>query len=148
VQAKDGTRRLPSGAANEVWSFGEEAYPILEGYLHLREALRPYTRRALDLASEHGQPVLRGLFHEFPDDPHSWTARHEYLFGPDLLVAPVVEPGARSRRVHLPAGTGWTYLPTGKRYEGGEDVTVDAPLAWIPVFARDGAEVPDLPWPA
>jgi len=85
-----------------------------------------------------GQPVMRGLFHEFPGDDRCWGDLDEYLYGPDLLVAPVVQAGATSRSVYLPAGARWTELHSGAVHDGGQDVTVDAPLDVIPVFARDG----------
>jgi len=139
VAAADGSRRLRSGGPNELWSFGEEVYEVLAGYVHLREALRPYVRDVMRQAHEDGQPVMRTLFHEFPDDEASWTVDDQFLLGPDLLVAPVTVAGARSRSVHLPAGARWTDLRTGDVHEGGRRVELDAPLAEIPVLARDGA---------
>jgi len=139
VSAADGSRRLWSGADNELWSYGEDVYRILERYVHLREDLRPYTRRLMTEAHEDGQPVMRALFHEFPDDAAAWDVTDQWLYGPDLLVAPVVHAGATSRRVYLPAGARWTDLVTGAEHEGGTTIEVDAPLAVIPVFGRDGA---------
>ena len=143
VQAADGSRRLPSGGPNELWSFGEEVYDILAGFVHLREELRPYTRDLMAVAHTDGQPVMRGLFHEFPDDPVCWDVDDQYLFGPDLLVAPVLTPGASRREVYLPAGATWTDLRDGRRHDGGQRVDTPAPLTSVPVFARDGA-LPDL----
>ena len=140
VTAADGTRRSPSGGPNEVWSFGEAVTPVLERYLFAREALRPYVRDVMRDAHENGQPVLRGLFHGFPDDARTWDVKDQYLFGPDLLVAPVMEAGARSRRVVLPAGAAWTDLWSGTVFAGGGEIEVDAPLERIPVFVRDGAQ--------
>ena len=142
VHAADGSERVPTGADNEIWSFGDEAYGIMHRHIELRETMRDYLRDVMREAHEGGQPVMRGLFHEFPDDPGAWTAADEYLLGPDLLVAPVLEPGARSRSVYLPAGATWTDLRDGTVYQPGE-VTVAAPLASMPVFARDGAR-PEL----
>lgn len=143
VTAADGSRRCTSGAANELWSFGEDVYRVLSRYVHLREDLRDYTRAVMRVAHEEGQPVLRGMFHDFPDDATCWDLTDQYMFGPDLLVAPVVEPGARSREVYLPAGTTWTALATGEVVDGGQVLHVDAPIDVIPVFARAGA-VPEL----
>lgn len=141
VLRADGTHRSPTGGPNELWSFGDEAYPILAEYVHLRERLRPYLRTVMQEAHNDGQPVLRTLFHEFPDDAEAWGVGDQFLLGPDLLVAPVVEAGARSRSVHLPAGTSWVELRSGAVHPGGQRITVDAPLAEIPLFAR--AEVRD-----
>jgi len=139
VYAADGSRRSPTGAANEVWSYGADVYGVLERYLHLREALRPYTRDTMRDAHTNGQPVMRGLFHEFPDDPQSWVIADQYLFGRDLLVAPVVQAGARRRRVYLPAGATWTDVATGMTTAGGTWRDVEAPLGEIPLFLRGGA---------
>jgi len=139
VTAADGSRRLASGAPNELWSYGEEVYEILARYLNLRETMRPYVRDLMKQAHESGQPVMRGLFHEFPDDAHAWDVADQYLFGPNLLVAPVIEPGATTRAVYLPDGASWTDLRTGQKYAGGSTVTVDAPLDVLPLFGRDGA---------
>ncbi len=134
VTAVDGARRLRSGGPNEVWSFGAEAYEILTGLLALRERLRPYTRRLMREAHVDGQPVMRGLFHEFPADPVAWGVADQYMFGGDVLVAPVVQAGATSRRVYLPAGTRWTDARTGEVADGGAWVVADAPLAHVPVY--------------
>lgn len=81
-----------------MWSYGDDVYEILARYLHLRERMRPYVRELMRRAHEHGDPVLRPLFYGHPDDPRSWTVDDACLFGPDLLVAPVVRPGAGSAR--------------------------------------------------
>ncbi|QTE31178.1 glycoside hydrolase family 31 protein [Pengzhenrongella sicca] len=143
VQAADGSPRLASGGGNELWSFGDDVYEILAGYVHLREAMRPYTRELMAAAHESGQPVMRGMFHEFPDQAPCWDLADQYMYGPDLLVAPVIVPGATSREVYLPAGATWTDLHSGAVLAGGGTVVVDAPLAVIPVFARDGSH-PEL----
>ena len=129
---------IHSGGPNEVWSYGERAYPILCGYLRLRERLRPYIRTLMHAAHETGEPVIRPCFYEFPADPMAWEQEDEYLFGPDLLIAPVLEPGAVSRRVWLPEGARWTEVLTGTVTEGGRWVEASAPLARIPVFLREG----------
>jgi alpha-D-xyloside xylohydrolase len=139
VTASDGTPRHRSGASSELWSFGDDVYAVLVPYVRLREALRDYTRGLMVAAHEDGQPVIRGVFHEFPDDPRSWDLADQYMYGPDVLVAPVVNPGQRSREVYLPAGATWTSLFDGILHSGGQTVTVDAPLNVIPVFTRDGA---------
>ena len=139
VRAADGSRRCNSGADNELWSYGDEVYEILSRYVHLREEMREYTRGLMEAAHTDGQPIMRGLFHDFPQDPAAWDVADQFLYGPSLLVAPVLEAGVRRRRVYLPVGAAWTSLATGERFDGGVWVEVDAPLDVIPVFARGQA---------
>jgi alpha-D-xyloside xylohydrolase len=139
---RDGVRQFGSGADNEVWSFGEEAYPILVKYLHLRERLRPYVRETMRAAHERGTPIMRPLFYEFPGDARAWQVADSYLFGADLLVAPILEAGARERSLYLPEGARWKDPLTGVFHEGGQTLTLSAPLDTIPVLVRDGRDLP------
>ena len=127
---------LNSGGPNEVWSYGEEAYPILVKYMERRETLRDYVRGLMKIAHEEGTPLLRGMFYEFPEDVECGELKDQYMFGDRYLVAPVMEYKARSRKVYLPAGTCWRNLDTEETYEGGQWVTAPAPLEVIPVFER------------
>ncbi|NMM94122.1 glycoside hydrolase family 31 protein [Bifidobacterium oedipodis] len=131
---------IHTGGDNEPWSYGEQIEAIMRKYIAIREAMRPYTRELFDAAHTDGQPLVRGLFYEFPSDERAANIADEYLFGPDLLVAPVTELGARSRDVYLPgdAATSWTNLHTGETFAGGQCVTVEASLDVLPLFARDG----------
>ena len=131
-------RQLTSGQDNEVWSFGEENYGILKKFLFIRENLRDYIRDCMASASETGAPVMRPVFFDFPADETAWSVEDAYMFGPDLLVAPVMEPGAQQRQVYLPNGCRWTDAYTKQVYEGGQTVTVPAPKDVIPVFFREG----------
>ncbi|WP_022917408.1 glycoside hydrolase family 31 protein [Ruania albidiflava] len=139
VQAADGTRRMHSGAPNQPWSYGPDALEVMTTYLRVRERLRPYLRKVMAAAHTDGQPVMRGLFHEFPGDRQAWHTPDQFLLGPDLLVAPVTDPGRTTRRLYLPEGAQWTSLHTGTRHDGGTWVDEPAPLEVIPVFRRDGA---------
>lgn len=136
----NGVRQLTSGQDNEVWSFGEDNYKILSRYLFIRERLRPYIRDCMKEASKSGAPVMRPLFFDFPEDALCWETEDAYMFGPDLLVAPVMEKGVRERSVYLPAGCKWTDAYTKKEYEGGQSVKVPAPLEIIPVMIREGKQ--------
>ncbi len=129
--------RCVSGADNEVWSFGEEAYEICKKYLFLRERMRPYTQSVMREAHEKGSPVMRPLFYGFPEDKKAWEIEDQYLFGGDILVAPILYAGQRQREVYLPKGESWTEVWTGKRFDGGVTVTVDAPIDQIPLFVKD-----------
>lgn len=125
-----------SGADNEVWSFGEQAYEIIRGLLFLREKLKPYLRALNQAAHRHGAPPMRPLVYDFPADPAAANLADQFMLGPDLLVAPVVEQGALSRDVYLPAGADWLDAWTMKEVRGGQRITADAPLERIPVFWR------------
>lgn len=137
----DGVRQLTSGQDNEVWSFGEENYEILKSYLFIRESLRDYIRDCMETASKEGAPVMRPLFFDFPEDKKAWEIEDAYMFGPDLLVAPVMEEGQRERTVYLPKGAKWTNTYTKEVFEGGQCVNAKAPLSVIPVFIRDDANL-------
>lgn len=136
----DGVRQITSGQDNEVWSFGEDNYRILSKYLFIRERLRPYIRECMRAASKSGAPVMRPLFYDFPEDKTCWEIEDSYMFGPDLLVSPIMEPGASVKEVYLPVGSTWTDAYTKKTYDGGQKVTVPAPIEIIPVMIRDGKE--------
>jgi alpha-D-xyloside xylohydrolase len=131
-----------TGGPNEVWAYGDEAYEIITGVMAMRERLRPYLHEQLDLAASDGLPAMRPLFVDFPDDEHAWAVEDQMMFGPDVLVAPVLTAGARARSVYLPAGARWTHVWSGRTYDGGSVVTEDAPLEQIPVYLREGANVP------
>jgi len=133
----DGVRQLTSGQDNEVWSFGEDNYEILKKYLFIRENLRDYIRDCMKKASQTGEPVMRPLFFDFHEDKQAWEIEDAYMFGSDILVAPVMEAGVESREVYLPAGCKWTESYTGIVYEGGQTVDAKAPIDIIPVFIRE-----------
>lgn len=131
--------RCASGADNEVWSYGEEVYEICKKYLFLRERMRPYTESLMKEAHEKGSPVIRPLFYGFPEDQKAWEVEDQYLFGGDILVAPILYSGQRERQVYLPKGAQWSQVWTGEKLEGGQTVTVSAPIDQIPLFVKDEA---------
>lgn len=98
--------------------------------------MRDYVREQMRKAHERGTPVMRPLFYDFPKDERCWNVDDAYMFGPDYLVAPITELGQRSRSVYLPEGANWKEMETGKKWEGGQTVTVDAPIDVIPVLIR------------
>lgn len=131
-----------SGAPNEVWSYGGEVEKILSSYLFLRERMRPYVTQRMRQAHEKGTPVMRPLFYDFPRDARCWDVEDQYMFGPDILVKPITEAGCRETAVYLPAGAKWTNAWTGQTYDGGQTLTVAAPIEQIPLFTRDGFNLP------
>ena len=80
-------------------------------------------------------------FFDFCNYRMAWETEDEYMFGPDILVAPVMEENVTERTVYLPEGAQWTDANTKKVYKGGQTVTVPAPIDIIPVFVREGREL-------
>lgn len=101
--------------------------------------LAPYLRKLSDEAVATGLPVQRPLFLHFEDDPRSYTIQTAYLYGADLLVAPVIEAGRSDWSTYLPAGADWVHVWSGETHAGGQDVTVLAPFGQPPVFYRAGS---------
>jgi alpha-D-xyloside xylohydrolase len=133
------------GGPNEIWSFGDRAYGLIKELLFLRERLRPYIMRQMKLASTKGTPPMRPLFFDFPSDEGCVAVDDQFMFGPDLLVAPVLHSGATRRDVYLPAGATWTDAWAGKVIKGGQTIQADAPLDKIPLYLRDGKKLPIRP---
>jgi alpha-glucosidase/alpha-D-xyloside xylohydrolase len=115
--------------------------PICRKYLELRYRLMPYTYSAVRETSQTGMPVMRALWLHYPDDPAAVGRGDEYLWGRDILVAPVTDKGATSRNLYLPRG-GWFDLWTEKPLDGGREVAHPVDLETMPLFVRAGAIVP------
>lgn len=131
----DGVTTLP-------WMHPEVIDPIREA-IRLRYRLMPYLYTRMWRAAAADEPVVRPLFYDFPDDPGAVTTEDAFLLGPDLLVAPVLEPGAESRSVRLPDHPGgWYFFHDGSHHPGGAVATVPAPLGQAPLFVRAGALLP------
>lgn len=114
---------------------------ICRKYLELRYRMLPYIYSAVRECSVSGIPVMRALWLHYADDPKAVSRGDQYLWGPNLLVAPVVEPGASSRQVYLPRGT-WFDFWTGERMEGGREIARNVDLETIPLFVRAGSILP------
>ena len=100
--------------------------------------MKPYITKLMKEAHEKGTPVMRPLFYDFSSDKNCWNNETEYMFGPKVLVAPVMEAGQTTKEVYLPEGSEWVNAWTGEKYQGGSTATVNAPLDEIPLFTRDG----------
>ena len=130
------------GSVNSPWLHAEATAPI-RAAVGLRLKLLPYLYTQMWRATTEHVPVLRPTFLEFGDDPATWADNDEMMVGPDLLVAPVFEPHARTRRLYLPRTPhGWHDWWTGAHHAGGQWVDVPAPLHRLPLFVRAGALVP------
>jgi alpha-glucosidase/alpha-D-xyloside xylohydrolase len=118
----------------------ERVEPICRQYLELRYRLLPYLYTAVHECVSTGMPIVRSLwFHH--DEPEAVSRGDQYLFGPHLLVAPVVERGATQRRLYLPKGR-WIDFWTGEAVEGGREIDRAVDLATMPLYVRAGAVVP------
>ena len=125
-----------SGAFNEIYKYPRPTYEILRKYLFMREAIRPYVMEQMKEAHTDGTPVMRPLFHDFAKDGQTWDISDEYMFGPDVLVAPILHAGQTKRDVYLPASEDWIDVNTKQTYHGGQTVTVDCPIDTLPLFTR------------
>jgi alpha-D-xyloside xylohydrolase len=124
----------------EPWSFGPEAEAIVRRFLELRYRLLPYIEGCLIEAVASGLPVMRAMVLAFPQHPECWAFDGQFLFGPDLLVAPVTRPDGTAT-VYLPPGEWYDYW-TKERASGGQVLHLEVPLDEIPLFVRGGAILP------
>ncbi len=115
--------------------------PICRKYMELRYRMLPYLYSAVRECATTGMPIMRALWLHYPDDPVAVARDDEYLWGRDVLVAPVFEKGATSRRVYLPRGS-WYDFWTGERAEGGREIERDVDLETMPLYVRAGAILP------
>jgi alpha-D-xyloside xylohydrolase len=129
------TTRLP-------WEYGEEALRIFRDYTRLRYRLMPYIYTYASIAAETSLPLMRPMVLEFPDDPCTHTMDLQYMFGSELLVAPIYN-GAGERHVYFPAGR-WVDFWTREVVEGPRTVRVEAPLDTMPLYVRADALMPTI----
>ena len=115
--------------------------PICRKYLNLRYQLLPYLYAAVAQTHETGLPLMRALWLAYPDDPAAAAVEDAYLWGPDLLVAPVLEPGATQRTTYLPRGVWWDYW-AGTQVDGGREATRAVDLGTLPLYVKAGTILP------
>ena len=122
----------------EPWNYGDEAKQIIAGCLKEREQLRPYIEACAERVAKEGYTLMRPLVFDFADDERALRQSCEYMFGPELLVSPVTEPGVTKWRTYLPKQAGgWTEIHTNEHFDGGQYVTTKVNKAYIPVFRRN-----------
>ncbi|MFI1990503.1 TIM-barrel domain-containing protein [Actinoplanes sp. NPDC020271] len=137
--------RLHSNHSDRLpWQYGPAANASAKKFLNLRKKLQPYTYAAAAEATRTGTPIVRAMYLAYPNEQEAYaTAGSQYLYGPDLLVAPVTTPGTTATTtVWFPPGNTWTDYFTGKRYAGGTTASVTTTLDTMPVFVRSGAKKP------
>jgi alpha-glucosidase (family GH31 glycosyl hydrolase) len=144
--------RLHSGLnpfnTKEPWQFSPVAATVMADFLRLRHQLLPYLA-TMNVRAHEGEPLVQPMYYDHPDEPAAYDVPNQFMFGPDLLVAPITTPADRSTglgrvRAWLPEGT-WTDMFTGASYVGGRTVHLHRDLTSIPVLARAGAIVPLVP---
>jgi alpha-glucosidase (family GH31 glycosyl hydrolase) len=131
----------PAGLPDRKEFSNPDVEPICKKYLDLRYRLLPYLYSAVREAHDTGLPMMRALWLHYPGDPQAEERGDEYLWGRDILVAPVVEKGATFRRLYLPHGL-WYDFWTEAKAEGGREITRPVDLATIPIYLRAGAIIP------
>jgi alpha-glucosidase len=127
-----------------AWAWGDVIETLVRDAIRLRYRLMPYLYATFLRAAETGAPVQRPLIFDYQYDPAVRDIDDEYLFGPDLLVAPVLAPGSTARQVYLPAGT-WHDWHSGQTVDGRSFVVAPTPMHSIPLYARGGAVIPMWP---
>ncbi|HZO21146.1 MAG TPA: TIM-barrel domain-containing protein [Steroidobacteraceae bacterium] len=133
---REGNLRMP-------WVYGDQGIALMKKYFTLRTQLIPYIYTYVWQAHQGSMPVLRPLYLRDPDNPEAYRHSHEYLFGDEMLVAPVLDPSGM-QVVYLPPGQ-WENFFTGQRHEGGSSFTAHYGVDETPVFVREGAVIPEQP---
>jgi alpha-D-xyloside xylohydrolase len=126
----------------EPWEYGEEFTNEFRRIVELKYRLMPYVYAQAKLCSLEGYPMLRTLFFEYPEDPTSWFIEDEYMFGEDILAAPLTEDGP-SRNVYLPPGL-WIDYQSGKTYEGAAWHRIPAEEIPVVILVKEGAAIPHI----
>jgi len=122
----------------EPWSYGPAYETVNREAIELRYRLLPHIYNVMHESSESGLPAFRPLLLDFPSDPRTWDQDDQFMFGSDLLVAPVLRQEERARGVYLPAGT-WFDFWTGRAEAGNRDIAVPVTIRSIPIYVRGGA---------
>lgn len=128
------------GGYNEIWKFGESAYNIIKEIIELRYRLKPYILECAERTSETGEPIMRPMFFDFPKDENCYRLSDQYMFGKDILFAPILEQGQTEREVYLPEGN-WIRTTDKTVVSGGKTVKAKAELNEFIAYVREGAKV-------
>jgi alpha-D-xyloside xylohydrolase len=135
--------RIHGAPPTEPWYYGKAFTDYFRKCAELKYSLMPYVYTQAVESAAHGWPMLRALLLEFPNDPGVWTVEDEYLFGSDILVAPMMEAG-NSRNVYLPGEDSWIDYQTGKVYTPGWHNIACGDIQVV-MLVRDGSAIPTVP---
>jgi len=131
-----------SGIPSEPVYFNDTTQQVVRDFMKLRYRLLPYIYTLTYQAATEGSPIVRPLFYEFPEDSVAYSIGNEYMFGGNMLVAPVVEQGQKKKKVYLPKGTVWYDFWHYTRYDGGQWIELKTELKTIPIFVKAGSFIP------
>lgn len=131
--------RAHGAPPKEPWLYNDNFVKAFRESAEMKYKLMPYIYAQAKLCTEKGLPMVRALFVEYPDDAGAWLVEDEYLFGADILVAPMMEAGTE-RNVYLPKGN-WINYQSGKTYQQGWNV-IEAGKIPAVILVRDGAVIP------
>jgi alpha-D-xyloside xylohydrolase len=134
--------QFPYREMYEVAPESHPAYQSMLSYDRLRYRMMPYIYSLTGMVTQRDYTIMRALVMDFGTDQNVLNIGDQFMFGPAMLINPVVEYKARSRNVYLPSGTGWYDLHSGRYFKGGQTIKADAPYSDIPVFLKEGAIIP------
>jgi alpha-D-xyloside xylohydrolase len=126
----------------EIFNIAPSDHPAYQSMLYynkLRYRLLPYIYSLAGRVYQEDYTMMRGLVMDFAHDKKVWNVGDQFMLGPSLMICPVYTYKATARKVYLPAGQGWYDLYTGKYFEGGQEITADAPYEKVPVFVKEGS---------
>jgi alpha-glucosidase len=126
----------------EAWEYGDAFTKINRETVELRYKFLPYLYTLFHAHERTGEPVMRPLWYEFPEDKGTYLVNDEYMIGDDVLVAPVVKEGMTTRDVYLPLGAEWVDWWTGEKLESGKTHNLPVPIDRLPIFVRVGSVIP------
>lgn len=134
-----------SGADRAIYQFGSEGetyFDIIARYINLRYSLLPYIYSTARRVHADGYSFLRAMGIAYPTDASTHNIKDQFMFGRDILVAPVLKSGAESRSIYLPSGDNWTDVWTGEKCAGGNKITREVSLSLMPLYVRQGTIMP------
>lgn len=131
------------GPRREMWTMGDESYAIQKKFDELRYKLHPYIYSVAGNITRNGYTMMRPLLMDFAEDKTVHNIYDQYMFGPAMMICPVLEPGVNTRKVYLPGQTGWYDFWTNKYLTAGNTVECPAPLSEMPILIKAGSILPE-----